>query len=86
MAPISAAVPRNQKRSTSASANAGRWVVKRSVALCPAKDPDLIDRALTVRAGDPADRAAGPSWVMRRARSSMGIAARMISAEMMMIA
>jgi len=60
----------------------------RSVAPCviPAVSPVLIDRALTVRAGNVPDRDAGPSRVMRRARSSIGMAARMISAEMMMIA
>ena len=63
-------------------------MVIRSVAPCAiaAVGPVLIDRALTVRAGEPAERATGASRVIRRARSSIGIAARMISAEMMMIA
>jgi hypothetical protein len=91
MVPISVTVPRSQTRSTAASDKAGRSVVTRSVRpcvamVCAAMCPDLIGRPLIPRAGDPVDRATGPSRVMRRARSSMGMAARMISAEMTMIA
>jgi hypothetical protein len=91
MVAINAAVPRNQIRSTAASDSAGRNVVNRSVrppsmTLLDGVFPDRIARPLTVRAGVLGDRAAGPSRVVRRARNSIGIAARMTSAEMTMIA
>jgi hypothetical protein len=46
----------------------------------------LMGCPLVVRAVALADRVSGPSRVVRRARSSIGIDAKMISAEMTMIA
>jgi hypothetical protein len=88
---IKAAVPRSQTRSTAASDKAGRSVVNRSVWRCPVivgagVCSTLMGCPLVVRAVALADRVSGPSRVVRRARSSIGIDAKMISAEMTMIA
>jgi len=59
MSPNQCRMPLSPKRSTSASANAGRLVFQeRSVALAPANDPEPgIDRGRhSVRTGDPGDR------------------------------
>ena len=92
MVPISAAVPRSQTRSTAASDSAGRSVVNRSVRpgrvhgrLGRVPGPDRLPTAPCVLCAL-ADRATGPSRVVRRARNSIGIAAKMISAEMTMMA